>query len=112
MLEILEGEEEHVDCLDHQFDLVKQIDIERYVMLNATVRPRGLAGVLSADMFTAEGARKKRKCRRSWSIAFARAKLAAASRVYWHAHETDSTACAPYNKVAALSGVIEYRKLL
>lgn len=32
---ILESEEEHIDFLDRQFDLIKQIGIERYVMLNA-----------------------------------------------------------------------------
>ena len=32
---ILESEEAHVDFLERQFDLIKQIGIERYVMLNA-----------------------------------------------------------------------------
>jgi bacterioferritin len=32
---ILESEEEHVDFLDRQFELIRQIGIERYVMLNA-----------------------------------------------------------------------------
>ena len=32
---ILDSEEEHVDFLERQFDLIKQIGIERYVMLNA-----------------------------------------------------------------------------
>ena len=32
---ILDSEEEHVDFLEHQFDLIKQIGTERYVMLNA-----------------------------------------------------------------------------
>jgi bacterioferritin len=32
---ILESEEKHVDFLERQFDLIKQIGIERYVMLNA-----------------------------------------------------------------------------
>jgi bacterioferritin len=35
LLEILESEEEHVDFLDRQFDLIKQIGIERYILLNA-----------------------------------------------------------------------------
>ena len=35
LLQILESEEEHVDFLERQFDLIKQIGIERYVMLNA-----------------------------------------------------------------------------
>ncbi len=36
---ILENEEEHVDFLDRQFDLIKQIGIERYIMLNAAAAP-------------------------------------------------------------------------
>ena len=39
LLEILESEEEHVDFLDRQFDLIKQIGIERYVLLNAAAAP-------------------------------------------------------------------------
>jgi bacterioferritin len=35
LLHILESEEEHVDFLDRQFDLIKQIGIERYILLNA-----------------------------------------------------------------------------
>jgi bacterioferritin len=37
--EILGSEEEHADFLDRQFDLIKQIGIERYVMLNAAAAP-------------------------------------------------------------------------
>jgi bacterioferritin len=36
---ILQSEEEHVDFLDRQFDLIRQIGIERYVMLNAAAAP-------------------------------------------------------------------------
>jgi bacterioferritin len=36
LLHILENEEEHVDFLDRQFDLIKQIGMERYILLNAT----------------------------------------------------------------------------
>ena len=39
---ILAEEEEHVDFLDRQFDLIKQIGIERYVMLNATAAPEAV----------------------------------------------------------------------
>src|SRR5271170_7373933 len=35
LLHILENEEEHVDFLDRQFDLIKQIGMERYILLNA-----------------------------------------------------------------------------
>jgi len=35
LLHILDSEEEHVDFLERQFDLIKQIGIERYTLLNA-----------------------------------------------------------------------------
>jgi bacterioferritin len=35
LMHILENEEEHVDFIDRQFDLIKQIGIERYILLNA-----------------------------------------------------------------------------
>jgi bacterioferritin len=39
LLHILENEEEHVDFLERQFDLIKQIGIERYILLNAGAAP-------------------------------------------------------------------------
>jgi bacterioferritin len=36
---ILENEEEHVDFLDRQFDLIKLIGIERYILLNSGAAP-------------------------------------------------------------------------
>ncbi len=39
LLQILADEEDHVDFLDRQFDLIKQIGMERYVMLNASPAP-------------------------------------------------------------------------
>ena len=33
---ILENEEEHVDFLDRQFDLIKLVGIERYILLNSS----------------------------------------------------------------------------
>src|SRR5689334_1155713 len=38
-LEILDSEEAHVDFLERQFDLIKQIGIERYILLNAAPAP-------------------------------------------------------------------------
>ncbi|WP_428540419.1 bacterioferritin [Rhodopila sp.] len=35
LLRILDSEEHHVDFLERQFDLIKQIGIERYVLLNS-----------------------------------------------------------------------------
>jgi bacterioferritin len=39
LLHILESEEDHVDFLERQFDLIKQIGIERYILLNAAPAP-------------------------------------------------------------------------
>ena len=36
---ILDAEEEHVDFIDRQFDLIKQIGIERYILLNSAPAP-------------------------------------------------------------------------
>ena len=44
LVRILESEEEHVDFLDRQFDLIKQIGIERYIMLNAAAAPEQDSG--------------------------------------------------------------------
>ena len=44
LLHILESEEEHVDFLDRQFDLIKRIGIERYILLNAGSAPEQDAG--------------------------------------------------------------------
>lgn len=39
MLKILVNEEEHEDFLDSQFDLIRQIGIERYILLNSDAAP-------------------------------------------------------------------------
>jgi bacterioferritin len=39
LMNILESEEEHVDFLDRQFDLIRQIGIERYILLNSSPAP-------------------------------------------------------------------------
>ena len=39
LVKILDSEEEHVDFLDRQFDLIKQIGIERYILLNSAPAP-------------------------------------------------------------------------
>jgi GNAT superfamily N-acetyltransferase len=43
---------------------------------------------------------------------YERAKLAGASRVYWHTHETNEVAMRLYDTVAEKSGFIVYRHLL
>jgi bacterioferritin len=44
LVHILESEEEHVDFLERQFDLIKQIGIERYILLNSAAAPEQDAG--------------------------------------------------------------------
>jgi bacterioferritin len=39
LLKILADEEEHADFLDTQFDLIRQIGIERYILLNSAAAP-------------------------------------------------------------------------
>lgn len=39
LLKILASEEEHVDFLERQFDLIRQIGIERYIQLNSAPAP-------------------------------------------------------------------------
>jgi bacterioferritin len=44
LAEILESEEEHIDFLERQFDLIKRIGIERYILLNAGPAPEQHTG--------------------------------------------------------------------
>jgi bacterioferritin len=37
--DILKNEEEHIDFLDRQFDLIKLVGVERYILLNAAAAP-------------------------------------------------------------------------
>jgi bacterioferritin len=39
LVDILESEEGHVDFLDRQFDLIRRIGIERYILLNSAAAP-------------------------------------------------------------------------
>jgi GNAT superfamily N-acetyltransferase len=41
-----------------------------------------------------------------------KAREAGSSRLYWHTHESNRTAQTLYDKVATLSGFIQYRKNL
>lgn len=64
------------------------------------------------DLFTSEKARNRGVGRALIEAVYGRAIAAGASRVYWHTHETNTKAQALYEKVAALSGFIQYRKAL
>lgn len=62
------------------------------------------------DLFTAESERGQGAGRALIEAVYARAKDAGSTRVYWHTHETNLAAQALYDKVAARSGFIVYRK--
>jgi GNAT superfamily N-acetyltransferase len=63
------------------------------------------------DLFTSEKARNRGAGRALIEAVYERAKADGASRVYWLTHETNTAAQALYDKVAARSGFIQYRKL-
>lgn len=64
------------------------------------------------DLFTAEEARGRGVAQALIEAVYEKAKAHGASRVYWLTHETNTTAQALYDKVAARSGFIQYRHLL
>ncbi len=64
------------------------------------------------DLFTSEAARGKGIGRALIQAVYERAAAAGTTRVYWHTHETNSTAMVLYNKVADKSGFVVYRKTL
>ena len=49
LLRILANEEEHLDFLDRQFDLIRQIGIERYILLNSDPAPKQDDGAAGKD---------------------------------------------------------------
>jgi GNAT superfamily N-acetyltransferase len=64
------------------------------------------------DMFTVEAARGRGVGRAFIEAVCTRAKATGASRVYWNTQENNTTARALYDKVAILSGFVQYRKNL
>jgi GNAT superfamily N-acetyltransferase len=64
------------------------------------------------DLFTEPEARGQGVARALIEAVAAAAQAAGASRVYWLTHETNAQAIALYDKVAARSGFIQYRRLL
>jgi GNAT superfamily N-acetyltransferase len=63
------------------------------------------------DLFTNEAARGKGVGRTLIEAVYGKAQADGASRVYWLTHETNTDAQALYDKVAARSGFIQYRKM-
>ncbi|KAA6464808.1 GNAT family N-acetyltransferase [Acidobacteria bacterium AB60] len=64
------------------------------------------------DLFTLESARGKGVGRALIEAVYERAKEAGCPRVYWHTHETNTTARQLYDRVAENSGFVVYRKIL
>jgi GNAT superfamily N-acetyltransferase len=64
------------------------------------------------DLFTNEKLRGKGIGRALIEGVYEQARLAGSSRVYWHTHETNSTAMRLYDQVAERSGFVMYRKSL
>ncbi len=62
------------------------------------------------DLFTAPAARGQGVGRALIEAVYARARDAGSARVYWQTHETNATARALYDQVAAWYGFIVYRK--
>jgi ribosomal protein S18 acetylase RimI-like enzyme len=63
------------------------------------------------DLFTSEAARGRGVGRALIEAVYESAKADGASRVYWLTHESNTSAQALYDKVAARSGFIQYRQM-
>ena len=62
------------------------------------------------DLYTVEAARGKGIGQALIAAVYQQAAAAGSPRVYWHTHETNSTAMRLYDKVADKSGFVVYRK--
>ncbi len=62
------------------------------------------------DLYVAETARGTGLGRALIEAVADKAREAGSSRLYWHTHETNRAAKALYDKVATLSGFVQYRK--
>jgi GNAT superfamily N-acetyltransferase len=62
------------------------------------------------DLFTAEAARGQGIGRALINAVYERAKIAGATRVYWHTHDTNEMAMRLYDDVAERSGFVVYHR--
>ncbi len=62
------------------------------------------------DLFTKESARGKGIGRALINAVYGQARLAGVARVYWHTHESNSTAMRLYDQVAEKPGFVVYRQ--
>ncbi len=84
------------------------IGFAHYLFHRSTARLNSICYL--QEMFTAEAARRRGVGRALIEAVCARAQAAGASRVYWHTQENNATARALYDKVATLTGFLQYRK--
>lgn len=64
------------------------------------------------DLYTSAAARGRGVARALITEVYRHAEAAGSQRVYWQTHETNTTAMHLYDKVAAKSGFVVYRKML
>ena len=64
------------------------------------------------DLFVDTSARGQGAGRALIEFVYAKAKESGASRVWWLTHETNTDAMLLYDRIAAKSGFVQYRKLL
>jgi GNAT superfamily N-acetyltransferase len=62
------------------------------------------------DLFTQESVRGKGVGKSLINAVYEQARIAGLQRVYWHTHESNTTAMTLYNQVAERSGFVVYRK--
>jgi GNAT superfamily N-acetyltransferase len=62
------------------------------------------------DLFTQESVRGKGVGKSLINAVYEQARIAGLQRVYWHSHESNTTAMTLYNQVAERSGFVVYRK--
>lgn len=86
------------------------IGLAHYILHRSTTMT-GLTCYLS-DLFTVEAARGRGVGRALIDAVSERAASAGCGRVYWQTHETNLTAMKLYDRVAARSGFLVYRKTL
>jgi len=87
----------------------KLVGLTHYIFHRSTTQVKPVCYL--QDLFTDELVRGKGIGRALINAVYEKAREAGSSRVYWLTHKTNSTAIQLYDKVAADSGFVVYRKL-